>query len=237
MPTGGPCRVEGCCDPDRSGGQWAYIPEAYCLAHGLTCKQDCTCKKPQCLRACGKLLTLPQPPGRKRKGSPASPVTTASLLEEPLPRPPSIVTIDEIWADRCAALPQPFGRRPSLVPRLLCADCARCASHGRCVDIEALDEVERGNVLEEPRSTSLEYAVHGKWRRADGDRKGVDGCWYVGVDELVEAFGADAVNAKLAEYEAAQVAARESAVAAAVARRAARRAAEAEGEEGAGAGL
>ena len=56
----------------------------------------------------------------------------------------------------------------------------------------------------------------------------------VGVDELVEAFGADAVNAKLAEYEAAQVAARESAVAAAVARRAARRAAE---EEGAGAGL
>ena len=100
-----------------------------------------------------------------------------------------------------------------------------------------MDEVERGNVLEEPRSTSLEYAVHGKWRRADGDRKGVDGCWYVGVDELVEAFGADAVNAKLAEYEAAQVAARESAVTAAVARLAARRAAEAgdeEGEEGAG---
>lgn len=63
------------------------------------------------------------------------------------------------------------------------------------------------------------------------------GCWYVGVDELVEAFGADAVNAKLAEYEAAQVAARESAITAAAARLAARRAAEAgdeEGEEGAG---
>ena len=100
-----------------------------------------------------------------------------------------------------------------------------------------MDEVDRGNILQQARSNSLEYAVHGQWRRTDGDRKGVHGCWYVGVDELVEAFGADAVNAKLAEYEAAQVAARDSAVTAAVARLAARRAAEAgdeEGEEGAG---
>ena len=236
MPREGPCRVPGCVAPETPSGQWAYLPEAFCNEHGLTFGEACSCKRPACQRVLGKLGPK-QAPGRKRKALSPSPSTVASLLEEPLPRPPSIVTIDEIWAGRCAALPQPFGRCPSLVPRLLCADCARCASHGRCVDIEALDEVERGNVLEEPRSTSLEYAVHGKWRRADGDRKGVDGCWYVGVDELVEAFGADAVNAKLAEYEAAQVAARESAVAAAVARRAARRAAEAEGEEGAGAGL
>lgn len=100
-----------------------------------------------------------------------------------------------------------------------------------------MDEVDRGNILQQARSNSLEYAVHGQWRRTDEDRKGVHGCWYVGVDELVEAFGADAVNAKLVEYEAAQVAARESAVTAAAARLAARRAAEAgdeEGEEGAG---
>ena len=50
----------------------------------------------------------------------------------------------------------------------------------------------------------------------------VCGCWYVGVDELVETFGAQVVNAKLAEYEAAQAAARASAVAAAVAAAAAR---------------
>ena len=83
----------------------------------------------------------------------------------------------------------------------------------------ALGEVERGNVLPQPRSScSLEYAVHGKWRRAEDDRNGVHGCWYIGVDELVETFGAEAVNAKLAAYEAAQAAARESAVAAAAAR-------------------
>ena len=86
------------------------------------------------------------------------------------------------------------------------------------MDIDELSEVERANVLPRGRSDRLEYAVHGKWRRTEDDTNGTHGCWYVGVDELVEAFGAEAVNTKLAEYEAAQAAARESAVAAAAAR-------------------
>jgi len=74
-------------------------------------------------------------------------------------------------------------------------------------------------VLPQPRSSSLEYAVHGKWRRSEDDANGMHGCWYVGVDET---FGAQVVNAKLAAYEAAQAAARASAVVAAVAAAAAR---------------
>ena len=54
-----------------------------------------------------------QVPVRKRKGGSSSPVTTAALLEEQLPRPPTIVTIDEVWADRCCAQPP--------LPLLLCA--------------------------------------------------------------------------------------------------------------------
>ena len=74
-------------------------------------------------------------------------------------------------------------------------------------------------MLPQPRSSSLEYAVHGKWRRSEDDANGMHGCWYVGVDET---FGAQVVNAKLAAYEAAQAAARASAVVAAVAAAAAR---------------
>ena len=67
--------------------------------------------------------------------------------------------------------------------------------------------------MTQPRSTFLEYAVHGLWRRADHDTNGDHGCWYIDVDELVQTFGAEAVNAKLDEYEAAQAAARKQAVA------------------------
>ena len=118
----GPCRVEGCVDPTRKGGQWGFIPEAYCLTHDLTFKVDCTCKKPRCLRACGKLQTAPQLPGagRKRKESP-SPATTSSLVEEPLPRPPTIVTIDEVWADRYATLPPTHAHRSCLISCVLSA--------------------------------------------------------------------------------------------------------------------
>ena len=108
MPRDGPCRVPGCAQPETDGGQWVYIPEAYCIENDLTFREACTCKRPACQRACGKMPPM-QPPGRKRKGSPASPVTVASQLEEQaLPRPPTVVTIDEVWADRCAVLPQPL---------------------------------------------------------------------------------------------------------------------------------
>ena len=108
MPRDGPCRVPGCAQPETDGGQWVYIPEAYCIENDLTFREACTCKRPACQRVCGKMPPM-QPPGRKRKGSPASPVTVASQLEEQaLPRPPTVVTIDEVWADRCAVLPQPL---------------------------------------------------------------------------------------------------------------------------------
>ena len=221
MPREGPCRVPGCVAPETASGQWAYLPEAFCNEHGLTLGEACSCKRPACHRVLGKLGPK-QAPGRKRKALSPSPSTVASLLEEPLPRPPTIISMIEVWADRCDILPYLC---PSLVASLtpLLAVLIRFASRGRCVDIESLGEVERGNVLPQPRSScSLEYAVHGKWRRTDGDANGVHGCWYVGVDELVEAFGAEVVNAKLAEYEAAQAAARASAVAAAVTAAAAR---------------
>ena len=73
--------------------------------------------------------------------------------------------------------------------------------------------IARGNVLAEPREQSLEYAVHGKWRRAEGDTNGVYGCWYIDVPELVQTFGAALVREKLAAYAAAQATAREAAIA------------------------
>ena len=76
----------------------------------------------------------------------------------------------------------------------------------------------RNKLLEtvESRAESLEYAVHGKWRR-ERDTNGEHGCWHIGMYDLVEAFGGDAVRAKLAEYATAQAAAREDAIAAAAA--------------------
>ena len=92
-----------------------------------------------------------------------------------------------------------------------------------------MEDVDRGNKLQQPRASSLEYAVHGKWRRRDGDANGLHGCWYVAVPELVRAFGAATIREKVAEFAAAQAAAAEEAIAAAI---------EAEGEEGwAGAGF
>lgn len=67
MPREGPCRVEGCVGPERSSGQWNYIPEAYCIDHGLMFRQACMCKKPGCERAVRKQGPV-QVPGRKRKG-------------------------------------------------------------------------------------------------------------------------------------------------------------------------
>ena len=100
----------------------------------------------------------------------------------------------------------------------------------RCWDFEARDEEERGNPLPHARSRVLEYAVHGKWRRSEGDKNGVFGTWYVGVPELVETFGEAAVTDKLAAFAAAQAAARSHAVSAAAA---AAEAAERGGEEAA----
>ena len=45
MPREGPCRVEGCKDPENWSGQWQYIPEEYCDENGLVFREACTCKK------------------------------------------------------------------------------------------------------------------------------------------------------------------------------------------------
>ena len=74
--------------------------------------------------------------------------------------------------------------------------------------------VPRRNKLARARSESLEYAVHGKWRR-ENDANGEFGCWHVGVRQLVEAFGGAAVREKLAAFAAAHATAREEAIVAA----------------------
>ena len=99
MPPAAPCRLPGCADPERSGGQWGFIPEAYCTEHGLTYRKDSHCKKPACLRVVGR-KPPPQPPGRKRKHSLSPETVMATSYDELLPRPPTILTIQEIWADR-----------------------------------------------------------------------------------------------------------------------------------------
>jgi hypothetical protein len=87
----------------------------------------------------------------------------------------------------------------------------------RCVDISTMGGVARRNKLLSyvpSRADKLEYAVHGRWRRED-DENGEHGCWHVDVQTLVEAFGGDAVRAKLTAFATAQAAAREAAIVAA----------------------
>jgi hypothetical protein len=207
MPVHGPCRIEGCTDPARSSGQWQYIPEAYCTEHDLTFEDDCTCKKAECRRKCG-LVPEKQKPGRKRPAAESPPVGVA-LHEEELPRPPIILSMDEIWNARHAASRPPGPRRrdaASPADRPTRRDAPRAR---RNANLNEMGSVKRGNKLKFARSDTLEYAVHGRWRRTADDENGCWGCWYIDVPELVQAFGKQAVTAKLAEYEGALAAARD----------------------------
>ena len=58
----GPCGVPACPEPEKSSGQWAYIPEGNEkeVARGA----HCVCKKADCLRYFG-LKEEAQRPGRK----------------------------------------------------------------------------------------------------------------------------------------------------------------------------
>ena len=116
------------CDPDNSSGQWQYIPENYCTEHDLDFMVACSCKKADCLRKCG-LKQEKQQAGRKRAattGGGVSPITID--VEEKLPRPPIIVSIDQIWAERCAPPPEPVPRVPVHTPCLRAALARdRCA--------------------------------------------------------------------------------------------------------------
>jgi hypothetical protein len=116
MPVHGPCCIEGCVNPDRSSGQWQYIPEAYCIEHDLTFEDDCSCKKAACLRKCG-LKPEKQQPGRKRLAE-SPPTVGVALHEEELPRPPIILSMDEIWNVRHAASRPPAPPRAGCDPHL-----------------------------------------------------------------------------------------------------------------------
>ena len=102
MPVHGPCKVPGCIAPTKSSGQWQYIPEEFCIEHVLEFGEDCTCKKARCLRMVG-LKDPVQPPGCKRKAGGGGGESPSIDEMDELPRPPIIVSIDEIWAERCAA--------------------------------------------------------------------------------------------------------------------------------------
>ena len=64
-----------------------------------------------------------------------------------------------------------------------------------------MTEVERGNLRGEP---SIEYAVHGKFRRHEDDLNGIHGCWYIPLTELLMTFGADILQPKLVAFEVQQ---------------------------------
>ena len=70
-----------------------------------------------------------------------------------------------------------------------------------------MGRVERRSALPQPRASTIEYAVRGEWRQSETDEGGEKGTWYIGVPELVAAFGATVVKEKIAEYKAAMAAA------------------------------
>ena len=98
-PKGPPCKVPTCPDPENASGQWTYLPADFLLKHPELDKDDCHCHKRGCRRDVGKEPPR-QRPGRKRVRA-DSPVVSAGLkAADELPRPPILVSIDEIWAFR-----------------------------------------------------------------------------------------------------------------------------------------
>ena len=96
----GPCRVPGCPNPGNASGQWQLIPKAKCLEFSLEFGTACLCKKADCLRKVN-LKEPKQQPGRKRLAGGDVVPTGVPLRADALPRPPILVSIDEIWAERC----------------------------------------------------------------------------------------------------------------------------------------
>ena len=113
---GPPCSNPTCSDDQNASGQWAYLPPSFAEEHSLD-KDACHCHKRPCRRWCGKLGTQ-LPPGRTAAGAPAKRVRAGDAAigvalnaADELPRPPILVSIDEIWAVRCCP--------PSLPPSLV----------------------------------------------------------------------------------------------------------------------
>jgi len=114
MPRCPPCCAPGCPEPDNSSGQWQYIPQAKCVELSLEYQVACVCKRADCLRTVG-LKEAKRVPGRKRVAGGDAVPTAVPLRADCLPRPPILVSIDEIWAERCA--PHSNARLPSALAR------------------------------------------------------------------------------------------------------------------------
>lgn len=206
MPREGPCAAPQCPTPDESGGQWQYIPTDFATQNG--CEGRCVCKKADCLRWCG-LKEPKKTPGRKRAAvRSASPESVMSGGDE-LPRPPYVVSINEIWGTRCVHdlhLPH-VAPHPALALTLLLLH--------RFIDLNDMDSVDRANALTTSRSSHIEYLVHGKYKRNEADLNGVFGAWYVPLSELVASLDVKVVEDKVTAFEVVLREARETAIAAA----------------------
>ena len=72
----------------------------------------------------------------------------------------------------------------------------------RFAPVENLSAVQRGNKLAFDPVKSIEYAVHGKFLRADPDDvKGVDGCWWCTMKMMVKAYGKEDLEPILEQFE------------------------------------
>ena len=83
----------------------------------------------------------------------------------------------------------------------------------RFVDLSKLDEVTRANRLPFESSQSIEYLVHGKFRRTEDDINGMFGAWWVPLEQLVLQLGEPIVEAQLEGYEQEAQRARQHALA------------------------
>jgi uncharacterized protein YbjQ (UPF0145 family) len=70
----------------------------------------------------------------------------------------------------------------------------------------------RGNKLPWPKSSTLEYAIHGKFFRSADDSNGMFSAYWVSMNKLVLSVGKELVVEKLKEYEAEAARVREEAV-------------------------
>ena len=99
----------------------------------------------------------------------------------------------------------PHNTRVLTVPAILSAY--------RFVDLSKLDEVTRANRLPFESSQSIEYLVHGKYRRTEDDINGIFGAWWVPLEQLVLQLGEPIVEIQLEGYENEAQRARQDALA------------------------
>ena len=77
-----------------------------------------------------------------------------------------------------------------------------------------MDATTRANRFPVPRSASLEYAVHGHFKRSPEDTNGLYGTWWVDVPKLRRSgVDIDELEIKLKAFEFEQQEAREEAIA------------------------